>query len=340
MGAPHHGRLALNRVECQSESGTRPRRVQGAAVAPAVRGPTASVAWVLTVDDLHKSYGATRALDGVSLRVGAGEMIGFVGANGAGKSTTMRIAMGLLAADSGTVLWDGRPPDFAVRKRFGYMPEERGLYQKMRVVDQVAYFARLRGMSSTRATAAAARLVERMQLLADPHDQVQALSLGNQQRVQLAAALVHDPELLILDEPFSGLDPIGVDNMASVLNERCASGVGVLFSSHQLELVERLCDRVVIVRAGRVVADGTLDELRSTAPREHLEVIVDADPSWVGALAGVHVIERDGKRLVLSLDDPDSDQALFAAAASAGRVEQFGWRRPSLGELYREAVSQ
>src|SRR5664279_2179634 len=130
MGAPHHGRLALNHVECQSKSGTRPRRVQGAAVAPAVSGPTASVAWVLTLDDLHKSYGATRALDGVSLRVGAGEMVGFVGANGAGKSTTMRIAMGLLAADSGTVQWDGRPLDFAVRKRFGYMPEERGLYQK------------------------------------------------------------------------------------------------------------------------------------------------------------------------------------------------------------------
>lgn len=294
---------------------------------------------MLLVDNLRKSYGRTQALDGVSLRVAPGELVGFVGANGAGKSTAMRIAMGLLAADSGTVTWCGRPADFAVRKRFGYMPEQRGLYPKMRVVDEIAYFGRLRGMPAAQATSAARALIERMQVLAQPHDQVQALSLGNQQRVQLAAALVHDPDLLILDEPFSGLDPVGVDTMADVLNERRATGVGVLFSSHQLELVERLCDRVVIVRSGRVVADGSLDALRSAAPREHLEIRVDADPSWVSAVAGVRVVHQDGTLLVLSLDDPDDDQAVLAAAAAAGRVEQFGWRRPSLGELYREAVA-
>ncbi|SHH23995.1 ABC-2 type transport system ATP-binding protein [Jatrophihabitans endophyticus] len=295
---------------------------------------------MLSIVDLHKSYGTTTALDGVSLDVRPGELVGFVGANGAGKSTTMRIAMGLVAADSGTVRWHGEPLTFTARRRFGYMPEERGLYPKMRVVEQVAYFGRLHGMSRADADRGAAALIEQMGVVAQPRDFVQALSLGNQQRVQLAAALVHDPELLVLDEPFSGLDPVGVDTMAEVLRQRRRAGCGVLFSSHQLELVERLCDRVVIVRAGRVVAQGTLDELRATGSRDALEVTVTGtDDAWLDALPGVTVRERDGATVVLALRDPDDDQAVLAAAARAGRVERFGWRRPSLAELYRDAVS-
>jgi ABC-2 type transport system ATP-binding protein len=294
---------------------------------------------MLTIEGLRKAYGSTQALDGVSLRVRSGEMVGFVGANGAGKSTTMRIAMGLLAADAGTVRWRDQPLTFAARQRFGYMPEERGLYPKMRVVEQIAYFGQLRGMSADAARRASAALVERMGVVAGPRDYVQALSLGNQQRVQLAAALVHDPELLILDEPFSGLDPVGVDTMAEVLAQRRREqNTGVLFSSHQLELVERVCDRIVIVRDGRIVADGTLDELRSGAAREQLAVTVDAqDASWVPA--GAKVVSHDGDSYLLHLADPDADQQVLAAASSAGRVEQFGWRTPSLVELYREAVS-
>jgi ABC-2 type transport system ATP-binding protein len=293
---------------------------------------------VLIVRELSKAFGRTQALDGVSLRVGPGELVGFVGANGAGKSTTMRIAMGLLAADSGAVLWRDRPLSFAGRRRFGYMPEERGLYPKMRIAEQIAYFGRLRGMPPAQADAAAEKLLGELDVLAGPRDPVQTLSLGNQQRVQLAAALVHDPELLILDEPFSGLDPVGVDLMAGVLQQRCAKGTGVLFSSHQLELVERLCDRVVIVRAGRIVADGTLDELRSHGAKKELEVVVDAEPGWVPG--GVRVLAREASYYRLALDNPDDDQVVLAAAAAAGRVERFGWRRPSLAELYRAAVSE
>lgn len=292
---------------------------------------------MLVITDLRKAYGTTQALDGVSLSVRPGEMVGFVGSNGAGKSTTMRIAMGLLAADSGAVRWREQPLSFDVRKRFGYMPEERGLYPKMRVVEQVAYFGKLHGMPAAQAESAAQTLIEQMDVVAGPRDYVQALSLGNQQRVQLAAALVHDPELLILDEPFSGLDPVGVDTMADVLAKRRAKGTGVLFSSHQLELVERLCDRVVIVRSGSIVADGTLEQLRSGGSRNELEVSVDGAPRWP---AGVRVICGDGGDYVLALDNPDDDQAVLAAAAAAGRVEHFGWRTPSLVELYREAVSE
>ena len=292
---------------------------------------------MLELTDLHKAYGATTALAGVSLTVRPGELVGFVGANGAGKSTTMRIAMGLLAADRGTVHWRGQPVSFQTRRRFGYMPEERGLYPRMRVVDQVAYFARLHGMARADAERAARELIERMDVVAKPTDYVQALSLGNQQRVQLAAALVHDPELLILDEPFSGLDPVGVDTMSDALLHRCRDGVAVLFSSHQLELVERICDRVAIIRQGRLVASGTLDELRARAGRRELEI--ETRDGWRPAIPGVSVVSQDGGRLRLCLDDPTLDQAVLAEALHAGAVRHFGWRQPPLAELYREAVA-
>ena len=296
---------------------------------------------MLQVRDLRKSYGPTRALDGISLRVAPGEIYGFVGANGAGKSTTMRIAMGVLAADSGSVTWREQPVSFATRQRFGYMPEQRGLYPKMRIADQVAYFGRLHTMSGAAARTAATALLERLQVQAAPTDALQALSLGNQQRVQLAAALVHDPELLVLDEPFSGLDPIGVDTMAAVLTERRDAGVAVMFSSHQLDLVERLCDRIGIITSGQIIAEGTLDELRAHAQKRELQVEVDAaDPRWADAVAGVRVVQADAGRVLLVLDDPDDDQAVLAAAARAGRVRHFGWRQPPLSDLYRAAVAE
>jgi ABC-2 type transport system ATP-binding protein len=294
---------------------------------------------VLEIADLHKSYGSTRAVDGISMTVRSGQMYGFVGSNGAGKSTTMRIAMGVLAADSGSVRWQGSPITFATRRRFGYMPEERGLYPKMRIAEQVAYFGRLHGMSAGAAHESAARLLHRLEVAAAPTDQLQALSLGNQQRVQLAAALVHDPELLILDEPFSGLDPIGVDTMAGVLAERCAAGAAVLFSSHQLELVERLCDEIAIVSHGRLVAQGTLAALRAQAARRELEVVVSGGGDWAGALSGVHVVEQDGDRVRLALTDDVDDQAVLGAAIAAGPVRQFGYYQPPLAELYRSAVA-
>ncbi|SDI97482.1 ABC-2 type transport system ATP-binding protein [Frankineae bacterium MT45] len=296
---------------------------------------------MLDIADLTKSYGSVDALRGVSLQVHPGEMVGFVGANGAGKSTTMRIAMGLLAADSGSVRWRDAPLSFLTRQRFGYMPEQRGLYPKMRIADQVSYFGQLRGMARRDADARAAALIEQLSVVAEPNAVLQSLSLGNQQRIQLAAALVHDPELLILDEPFSGLDPIGVDTMEQVLAQRRAAGTGVLFSSHQLELVERLCDRVVIITAGRIVATGSLDELRRAAGRAELEVEVPgADPGWVAALPGVEVAAMQGDRWRLRLADPGDDQRVLAAATTAGPVRHFGWRQPPLAELYREAVAQ
>ncbi len=292
---------------------------------------------------LRKNYGDVVALDGVSLRVDTGELVGFVGSNGAGKSTTMRIAMGLLAPSAGEVRWDGEPITAAVRRRFGYMPEQRGLYPKMRIQDQVSYFGQLYRMTPTDADHAAAALLDRLQVVGKPTDMVQSLSLGNQQRVQLAVALVHDPNLLILDEPFSGLDPVGVDLMADVLRERAAAGAGILFSSHQLELVERLCDRVVIIAHGQVVADGTIDQLQAGS-EQVLEIDVDApDRGWVQTLLtqlpGTEIVDEQPRGVRLRLTHPDLDQQVLAIAAAAGRVRRFGWNRQSLTELYRSVVT-
>jgi len=210
---------------------------------------------MLDVIDVHRRFGAVTALDGVSLRVEPGEIVGFVGRNGAGKTTTMRVILGLVEPDAGEVRWQRKPITAAVRRRIGYLPEERGLYPRMGVVEQLVFLGVLSGMSETDATRSAERWLGELGLDGRQDDQVDRLSLGNQQRVQLASALVCEPELLVMDEPFSGLDPIGVDVLSGVLRQQAAAGAAALFSSHQLELVERLCDRVVIIDDGRIVTD-------------------------------------------------------------------------------------
>jgi ABC-2 type transport system ATP-binding protein len=295
---------------------------------------------MLDVDGLTKRYGTKLALRDLSFSVRPGEMYGFVGANGAGKTTAMRIMLGVLAADSGVVRWRGEPVTFETRRRFGYMPEERGLYPKMRVTEHLVYLARLHGLDQVAATRAAGELTERLGVAERRDDAIEKLSLGNQQRVQLAAALVHDPEVLVLDEPFSGLDPVGVDALAGVLLERARRGVPVVFSSHQLDLVERLCDSVGIINAGRMVATGTVDDLRTQEGRRQLLVIVrDAPPGWAGGIPGVTVVSERRGELVLELADGADDQEVLAAASRAGRVEHFSWRQPTLTELFREAVA-
>jgi ABC-2 type transport system ATP-binding protein len=295
---------------------------------------------VLEFDGLHKSFGDNHVLDGVGFTVAPGSMFGFCGSNGAGKTTTMRIAMGLLRADAGEVRWRGRLLDQDVRRRIGYLPEERGLYPKMKVGEQVAYFARLHGLEAAAARRAAEEWTERLGLAARRGDAVEKLSLGNQQRVQLAAALVSKPEVLILDEPFSGLDPIGVDSLAEALLGQVREGVPVVFSSHQLDLVERLCDSVGILARGRMVATGTVDELRRRETGRLLRVVVpDAAPRWAGGLPGVRVVSERAGDTVLELADGTDDQAVLAEALRTGRVTHFAWQQPTLVELFREAVA-
>lgn len=297
---------------------------------------------MLELDRLTRRFGDLVALDALSFTVEPGEMFGFVGSNGAGKTTAMRIVMGVDDADEGGVRWRGEPLDRSMRARFGYMPEERGLYPKTPAHRQLVYLARLHGLRRAEASDRAGELLERFGLSERMGEPVEQLSLGNQQRVQLAAALVHDPEVLVLDEPFSGLDPVGVDALSEVLLERARDGVPVIFSSHQLELVERLCDAVAIIHTGRLVASGQVRELRRGERRPVLRVRVDGatDPAWPRHLAGVAVIADDEEGLLLELGDGVDDQDVLAAARAVGRVGHFGFVEPSLTELYRQAVQQ
>ena len=295
---------------------------------------------MLEVDGLVKRYGAVLALDGVSFAVEPGQVFGFVGRNGAGKTTTMRIVLGVLAADAGTVRWQGRPVDADVRRRIGYMPEERGLYPKMRVRDQLTYLAELHGAGRSAARAASDHWVERLGLTERARDRVETLSLGNQQRVQLAAALVHAPDVLVLDEPFSGLDPVGVDVLAEALTERVREGVPVVFSSHQLELVERLCDSVGIISAGRMQAVGRVAELRAAGRARRVRLRADAlVDGWAARLPGVRAVGESDGAVLLELADGTDDQAVLHAALAHGRVQEFTPVRPTLTELFREVVT-
>jgi ABC-2 type transport system ATP-binding protein len=290
---------------------------------------------VLELRELARRYGDVVALDGVSFAVEAGQMFGFVGPNGAGKTTTMRIILGVLAADRGEVLFRGAPVDFETRRRFGYMPEERGLYPKMRVRDQLVYLARLHGHDDP---SAAEAWIERLGLTERAGDRVEQLSLGNQQRVQLAAALVHEPELLVLDEPFSGLDPVGVDVLSGVLSDYASRGVPVVFSSHQLELVERLCEAVAIIKDGRLVASGNVEELRDRGAdgrRVRVEV-QSAGDAWVPP--GAEIVDRGARGLLIALDGLGPDAVLDAARA-AGTVTYFALERPTLTDLFRQVVA-
>jgi ABC-2 type transport system ATP-binding protein len=305
----------------------------------------------LELDGLTRRYGPVTALDHLSFSVTPGEVTGFLGPNGAGKTTTMRAVFGLTALDGGTVRWNGAPVTLAERRRFGYLPEERGLYRGMRAGEQLEYLGRLHGLSPAAAAAAVAEWLDRLGIAGRAGSKVEALSLGNQQRVQLASALVHNPDLLILDEPLSGLDPAGVDAVGEVLAGQARAGKCVLFSSHQLDLVEDLCESVVIIDQGRVVTAGTVDDLTTRGrPRLVVRVAGDRDGAWARGLPGVTVSESDGGALRLVLAPPAETQApetraadpqsVLRAALAAGPVTEFAVQRRRLSEVFREAVSR
>ncbi len=292
---------------------------------------------MLQIENVTKSFGDRVALDDVSFRVGAGRLTGFVGGNGAGKTTAMRIILGVLASDSGHVTLDGQPLTPDDRRRFGYMPEERGLYPKMRVHEQLVYLARLRGVRVRDAAARADELIDRLELTERRNEPIEKLSLGNQQRAQIAAALVHDPDVLVLDEPFSGLDPMAVETVLGVLGEFAARGAPVLFSSHQLDLVERLCDDLVIIAGGAIRAAGSRDELRAANTGSQWELLGGGDAGWVRDIPGVTVLEFDGDYVLFDAD-ADAAQVVLQRAAALGAVHSFTPRRPTLTEIFREVV--
>ena len=295
---------------------------------------------LLELEGLRRTYGTLTALDDLSFEVPAGQVVGFLGPNGAGKTTTMRAIFGLTDLDAGTVRWNGAPVGQAERRRFGYMPEERGLYPGMLVGEQLEYLGRLHGLSAAEAAAATDTWLERLDIADRRDSKVETLSHGNQQRVQLTAALVHNPELLVLDEPLSGLDPTGIDAIGQVLVDQARAGCCVLFSSHQLDQVEELCEQVTIIDHGRLVVSGTVDELATSGARR-LVVRIEGDRTadWARHLPGVTVSEVDGGAVRLVLENSVDSDDVLRAAMRAGRVTEFSFERRRLSEVFREALA-
>jgi ABC-2 type transport system ATP-binding protein len=296
---------------------------------------------MLSLSHLSKRFGVIQALDDCSFEVQRGRMLGFLGPNGAGKTTTMRAIFGLVLPDAGELLWGGSRVGFAQRLRFGYMPEERGLYARMHAGELLVYFARLHGLDPAAAHRASSAWLERLGLADRTATKVEQLSHGNQQRVQLAVALVHEPELIVLDEPFSGLDPLAVQALIEILRDEAARGAAVLFSSHQLDLVEDLCDDVAIIDRGRVVASGAVRELKARSGRQRIELRVEGVPEeWQPRIPGLELLERRNGHLRLLVAEDIDPELVLASAASVGRVLEFSFGPPSLAELFLEAVAR
>ena len=293
---------------------------------------------MLQIDNLTRRFGEVLAVNGVSFQVPAGQLTGFVGGNGAGKTTTMRMMMGLLEMHGGEVRWEGRPVTRADRAGFGYMPEERGLYPKQAIHSQLVYFAQLHGLSATEGSRNADELLGRFNLGSRAKDKLESLSLGNQQRVQIAAAVIASPRALILDEPFSGLDPVAVDDMVQLLREMTTGGVPVLFSSHQLDVVERICDRLVILSQGRVAATGTVDELRDRGRILH-RLILTGDAGWLRDFSGVFATDVSGQQAILEIESPAAEQDMLREAMARGGIREYARIRPSLSDIYKEVAA-
>ena len=295
---------------------------------------------MLELAGLHKRFGDIVALQGCSLRAQPGRMLGFLGPNGSGKTTAMRSIFGLVHLDAGDVRWRNQPISDAGRGRFGYMPEQRGLYPRMRVREQIIYFARLHGRSAPEAAQAADHWLDRLGLADRATSRLEQLSHGNQQRVQLIVALAHEADLLVLDEPFAGLDPIGVESLGEVVREQAARGAAVLFSSHQLDLVEDLCDDVTIIHHGRTVLEGPLAEVRAASPSRYVHASVASSTArpWHETIEGVDLLWSRGDQSRLRVPASADPAALLAAAQEAGSVSFFRFEPPLLSDLFMEAV--
>ena len=297
----------------------------------------------LDIDRVSKRFGPTVALDDLSFSVPRGRIFGFLGANGAGKTTTMRICLGIVHADSGQVRWDGRPTGDLQRRTFGYLPEERGLYPRSTVIEQLVYFASLYGETTRDARANAHHWLERFRIPEYATRRAEELSKGNQQKVQFIAAILHGPEVLLMDEPFTGLDPVNLGLLRDAFLELRDAGRTIVFSTHQMEAAEALCESLAIVDHGRLVAGGTLGELKRTSRARTVRLGVEGEilPAWLGELEGVAAIRPGAGFTELELRPGIEPRDVLAAALARGAaVSRFEVAEPSLEAIFIEHVGR
>ena len=297
----------------------------------------------LVVDHLHKRFGSVVALDGLTFEVAPGQVFGFLGANGAGKTTTMRITLGVLEADGGTVTWQGTESHRLPRSTFGYLPEERGLYPRMRVLEQLVFFAGLQGVPSERARREALSWLRRFRAEDLAGRRAEQLSKGNQQKIQFIAAVLHEPPVLLMDEPFTGLDPVNVALLREAFLELRGRGRTVVFSTHQMEVAEALCESVAIVDRGRMVVGGSLREVRRSTGRRMVRISVADDHHlpWLAAVPGARILQAGMDRSTIELEPGLEPDAVLAAAVGAGaRVMHFEVADPSLEQVFIDHVGR
>lgn len=296
---------------------------------------------VLEIRDVTQRFGERVALDSLNMVATPGVLTGLVGPNGAGKTTLLRVVLGVLASDSGSVLVGGKPVTAEDRRRWGYMPQERGLYAGMPVGEQVIYFGRLHGLSRAEATRRAHTLLEELHLEDRWADRTDKLSGGMQQRLQMATALVHEPEVIILDEPFNGLDPVAVASLSDTLRQRAVSGCVVLFSSHQLDLVQDLCEVITMIDHGHKVLEGNVAELRASSGLRQLRLHISGTPlSWIEEVPGLSVVSEEAGEVRLAVPVGIDPLQVLDAARSAGRVTDFGLELPTLSQLFLAAAGE
>ena len=294
---------------------------------------------LLRARGIRQQFGERVVLDGVDLDVPSGRVIGLLGPNGAGKTTLMRILFGVIEPDAGEVTWEDRAATPEDRRSWGYMPQERGLYPDMRVIDLLVWIARLHGLDRATSRANSERLLEQLGLGDRGHDDVKDLSGGMAQRVQLAAAMVHEPDLLVLDEPFAGLDPVAIEFLSNVVREHVAAGRNVLFSSHQLDLVEDLCDTITLIHRGEVVLQGDVRQLKANSAERYLRVGVNVERAWLSAFA-VEIASADASGTRVQLEPGVDAASVLDAIRAHVRVEDFAVEAPTLSELFLAAAGE
>lgn len=295
----------------------------------------------LVLDSLSKRFGETQALDGISFAVEPGQVFGFLGANGAGKTTTMRIVLDILRPDAGTVTWRGRPAHELPRRTWGYLPEERGLYPRMKVLDQLVFFAALYGVPTAEATRRVRHWLGRFRIPEYADRRAEELSKGNQQKIQFIAAILHDPDVLLMDEPFVGLDPVNVALLKEAFLELRDLGKTLVLSTHQMEMVEELCESIVIIDRGRIVVGGPVGEVKRASGRRVVRLGVTGDPSlaWLADLDGVRVIRSGRDYTELHVEAGRDPQSILRAALARGeQVTRFEIADPSIEQIFIERV--
>ncbi|MCT0017612.1 MAG: ABC transporter ATP-binding protein [Lactococcus lactis] len=294
----------------------------------------------LKIDKVRKSFGDKIAVDNLNMVVKPGEVMGLIGQNGAGKTTTFRMILNFISADQGKITWQDGPITQEIKQKIGFLPEERGLYQKMTVEDQILYFAELHGMKRADARIKLQDWMKRLEVVGKPTDKVQTLSKGNAQKIQFIATLIHEPEFLILDEPFTGLDPVNTELLRNEIKRSRDKGAAVIFSNHNMSDVELLSDHLLMLKGGQTILNGTVEAIRASYGRTRIYLESNLPNEELSVITGVESIEKRGSGRSIKISEAEVGREIFQKVAKDGYVQAFVQSPPSLDEIFRMEAAE